>query len=182
MFSKTLKVDYKYDFELIGIVDSVPDYKLCWILNTALNWRLEKKNDLKITHTKSKYLLNNVPQLFENNENIESNHPLYVYEDESNSVNYHIITNKNNGLLLLPEAPRIAHLLMIDNWIEEDKLTCILEKINQIPFISTAFKLNFREFVNKQNLIFEYDKPKQNENSSYIRTGLLKRRNVREND
>lgn len=182
MSNKTLKIDYNYNFELVGISDNIPDYKLCWILNTVLNWRLEKKQDININHAKTKHLYNNAPQLFEQNQIIESNHTLYAYKDESNAINYRIITNKNNGLLLLPELPKINHLLLIDDWIEENKLTYILEKINQIPFISTAFKLNFKKFSNKQNLIFEYDEPKQNENSSYIRAGLLKRRNVRAND
>lgn len=182
MSKNILKVEYNYDFELIGIADNVPDYKLCWILNSALGWRLEKKEDIKVPQTKSKYKITDTPQLFENEEVNESSHPLYVFEDEPNDVNYIVIGNKSNGLLFLPETPRINHFLMIKGWLEDDKLTQIVEKINQIPFISTAFKLNFREFANKQNLIFEYDKPKQNENSSYIRTGLLKPRSVRTND
>lgn len=182
MSNKILKVEYRYDFELIGIADSVPDYKLCWILNTVMNWKLEKKNDIIVPQTKSKYKITDAPQLFEKDEVKESSHPLYVFEDQTNDINYVIIGNKSNGLLFLPETPRVNHFLKIEGWLEEDKLEQILEKINQIPFVNTAFKLNFKEFANKQNLIFEYDKPKQNENSSYIRTGLLKPRSVRAND
>lgn len=182
MPSKILKIEYDYDFELIGIFSNLIDYKLCWVLNTEMSWKLEKRNDIIIPLAKQKVANNGILQLFETENPSDSQHALYTFEDENNGNNFLIVNNRGSSGTLLPETPNINHFLMVEGWLDDDKLANIIEKINQIPFINRAFKLNFREFANKQNLIFDYDKPKQNENSSYIRTGLLKPRSVRAND
>ena len=52
MKKSKLKVDYEYDFGLLGIATLVKPYKLAWQLNKELNIRLVKKEDHAI-HNKN---------------------------------------------------------------------------------------------------------------------------------
>jgi len=53
----TLKIEYDFDFVLIGISSHEKDYRICWALNNVLGLDLTKKNSLEIKSKNKQHLL-----------------------------------------------------------------------------------------------------------------------------
>ena len=56
MKKNRLASDYPFDFELIGIVSSVKEYKLAWHLNQLPEFHLIKAEDVKIEFSDNKLI------------------------------------------------------------------------------------------------------------------------------
>ena len=60
MKKKKLVVDYEIDFDLFGLISTVKDYKLAWLLNKHLSIHLTREEDLSITFASGFFADSNV--------------------------------------------------------------------------------------------------------------------------
>ena len=137
-----LKIEYDYDFFLLGIVTSAKEYKLAWSLNKALGINLVKNEDIVIPKMDANAL-------------IISN---LIYETENSSVR--LIGNRSVGepedikSSLLPELQNFTHFLVLQDHADSfnrDELTKTLKTVSIVDYVVAiaADKLK-----NKDNLIF----------------------------
>ncbi|MCX7551225.1 IPExxxVDY family protein [Xanthomarina sp. F2636L] len=145
------------DFTLIGIHTSIEDYRLAYFLNSKLNINLKRKKlDLD----------------FKNN----ANYSIYEWEDHKQLVVWNLVSNTckvettnpilDNDLFtgsgkiietnyLLPELKKINFLLKInDELLPTNKSLKIINKIQEIPHIITAYQIEVEQLKSKNNLIF----------------------------
>ena len=133
--SKTkLKVEYDFDFCLIGIVCSEKDFRLCWMLNNQLGWKLAKTDD----HVSS-----------------AGNHPVFSFSDEELMRDYYLIVNKSDtGKLLIDEHQHTDYFIIIKGEITDEEKKYFAEQIKKLGSVSASYMIYADTLKSEQNLIF----------------------------
>ncbi|XOV90889.1 MAG: IPExxxVDY family protein [Bacteroidota bacterium] len=133
---------YDFDFELIGIVSTVKEYKLAWNLNQLNLFHLVKADDIKIDFTENRQI--HISNL--------------IYEDDFTLV--HLLRNKlvpsNNGAnqYLIQELSRFDYLLKVKNLTEDGWAEKIYEQIRDLNFADYVTKIELDRIKHKENLLF----------------------------
>ena len=143
------------DYELIAVHSSLDDYKLAYMLNKELGVQLSKNNayvEIAIPEGKSAF----------------SN---YIFDDEKNDVVWTLIENKTTiinsnkqttslfeqvdiTVFLLPEFKKADYLIKIENIDYGFESESIIEKIQEIKNVTTAYTIDITNLKSKNNLIF----------------------------
>jgi hypothetical protein len=133
--SKTrLKVEYDFDFCLIGIVCSEKDFRLCWMLNNQLDLKLVKVED----HVSG-----------------AGNHSLFAFINDELMLEYYLVANKSNtGKLLLEEHQHTDYFIIIKGEITDDEKKYFAEQIKKLSSVSASYLIDADTLKSKHNLIF----------------------------
>jgi hypothetical protein len=140
MRKSTLRINYDYDFELVGLSSAAKSYKLAWELNEHLQFRLVRQADLNldfrkgISHTYHQYTFRTAHSLVR----LLRNRP-----NESEDVRY----------FLVPEYPHFDYLL----WMRGEQAiggNDLAETLRNIPSLSMAAGIPLRGLNSKENLLF----------------------------
>lgn len=143
------------DYELIAIHSSLDDYKLVYMLNKALGIQMSKNLayvEIAIPEGKSAF----------------SN---FIFDDEKNDVIWTLIENKTTiinsnkqttslfeqvdiTIFLLPEFKKADYLIKIENIDYGFDSESIIEKIQEIKNVTTAYSIDITNLKSKNNLIF----------------------------
>ena len=143
------------DYELIAVHSSLDDYKLAYMLNKELGVQLSKNLayvEIAIPEGKSSF----------------SN---YIFDDEKNDVVWTLIENKTTiinsnkqttslfeqvdiTVFLLPEFKKADYLIKIENIDYGFDSESIIEKIQEIKNVTTAYAIDITNLKSKNNLIF----------------------------
>jgi len=143
------------DYELIAIHSSLEDYKLAYSLNVVLGIQLSKNLS---------YLEFAIPE----GKSAFSN---YIFDDKKNDIVWTLIENKatiiNSNkqisslfeqiditVFLLPEFKKADYLLKIENIDYGFEAESIIEKIQEIKNVTTAYTIDITNLKSKNNLIF----------------------------
>ena len=137
MSKNVLELDYDYDFQLIGLVTSIRQYRLAWFLNQTLGTNLAKDDDLEFTSKRDKR---------------ENHFSVMSYSDELNKTEYFLISNKEEGQFLLKELKLVDQLLMIRGTYASVEIDEMLDKIGNISTIQTSFSIDPSTLKEKENL------------------------------
>jgi hypothetical protein len=148
------------DYELIAIHTSLEDFRLAYFINQQLPIILSRSNDEIGVKTKDG----------------EAMFAKFSFEDVSKDINWTLIQNKNeiivkkksleqnlfldenveinNKVYLLPELKKVDYFLKIENNCNTYKVDGIIQKLNNIDWISTVYDVNPETIKSKNNLIF----------------------------
>lgn len=137
-----LKIDYDYDFFLLGIVSAAKEYKLAWKLNNALNIKLVKQEDIVI------------PQM--------GGRDLYIsnllYETENSRIrlisNRSMADDSEEKSNLLPELQNFTHFFVLQDESESFDQTEIVDIIKKLDATDYVVSIAPEKLKNKDNLIF----------------------------
>ncbi|CAN5139197.1 hypothetical protein BH09BAC1_BH09BAC1_25520 [soil metagenome] len=127
-------------FELVSIISSVRDYRICWLLNTQLHYQLEWKEEVPLLVAKGKQRA-----LFN----------LFAYHDELNWLQFHFINNKYLGEHLVPELREVDHFLLIDGSYSIQEKAKAIDVLKASPLIQAVVEVDADSLRSKKNLIFE---------------------------
>jgi hypothetical protein len=142
MKKNKLIVDYGFDFELLGLISPVKDYKMAWAINQVLSVKLVKNQDLKIQFINDRHL-------------IISN---YIFETENSTLR--LLKNKTLEFndpafsYLLPEVKNFDYFIMIEDCAGTYSSSEMIQKIKKLPIIQYIAKLDTDKLKSKENLIF----------------------------
>ncbi|PCJ58511.1 MAG: hypothetical protein COA79_13430 [Planctomycetota bacterium] len=154
MATQKLVLDYDYDFLLIGILSSAPDYKLCWGINKVLQIALKKEKDLQLQLHESEKR-EGLKLTFEKPE-MTPQFSMYSYYNEVTHERYTIAANKSISALLIKEEQSVDFFLIVDGLYEDwEKEEAIINGLREQREIITAYKIDPNKLKSKQNLIFE---------------------------
>ena len=122
----TLKLDqtlalFYEDTSLIGIVSSLPGYKLCWLINRRFDYEFERDPDFTIEQPRKGNLL-----VF----------PLYHHEPACSGDSHHIYTLKSGKDSILPEIKEFDYLWMVKASDHEHLAKAIVTALKTLPGIS----------------------------------------------
>ena len=136
----SLDDEVEYDFVLIGISCHEKDYRLCWGINSVVDFNLERADkELQTFPTKKN------PEV--------SYHTLFSYFENDTETECHLIVNRSSTGYLIPEKPQADYLFLIrdEGAIDKDDLN---QRIKSIPFVLTTFMIDVDTLKSKDNLIF----------------------------
>lgn len=155
-----LEEDFGYDFGLVAIHCSVEVYQIAFLLNKHLDFRLRRTEE-------------DVAATFKD---VCAYFPVYHYEDNQQCISYDLIGNHNqsssnlspitSGLFgaevmaqttnwFLPELKKVDFFLKITEDECKFPQKFILQQLNQIALITTAYAVEISGLKMKENLIFE---------------------------
>ena len=128
------------DFVLIAITSSLRDYRLCYFINKATGLELHKMADYEI----------GVPPPVE-----MASFSRYADIDDANETEYYLLANRGaEGGVLVPEMRHSDYFLLIRNFIDEEDLTELLDRIIAIADVVAASEISPQKLKSKENLIF----------------------------
>jgi hypothetical protein len=123
----SLDDEVEYDFKLIGISCHEKDYRLCWGINSVMDFTLERTEKELQTFPSKKN-----PQV--------STHTLFSAFDEDSENEFHLIVNRTSMGYLIPEKPQADYLFLI----KEEKIS--------LPLFSSTFTFIIIIFITPQLL------------------------------
>ena len=135
---KILRVNYDFDFALIGIISPMRAYRLCWFLNNQLKMNLEREEDL----------------FLKNEQEEEMFFPKYYFYIEESETDFYLLSNKGTDGYLIPEQKEIDFFMLIYNLPERDGGAMLAKKIKLIQEIQSAFILDPNKLRSRENLLF----------------------------
>lgn len=140
MKTSKLILEYEYDFELIGLVSPVREFKLAWHINQYFKIDLRKVQDIEYDFLKGcKIFISN-----------------FIFETEYSS--FRLLKNRSVEFLnvakpfLLPELKNYDYFIMLDG----DFATHATENINllkKIPVIELVKNIEIAQLPSKENLL-----------------------------
>ena len=133
---------YAIDFNLIGLVCNIKEYKLAWHLNKALGISLHKQNDIKIEYAdRTSIIISN-----------------YLFETEFVTIellqNKLVGSGRLNSKLLLPELKQFDFILKFRDQTDEFTFENVNAIIKDISIIEYAMRLKFESLKSKENLLY----------------------------
>jgi len=135
-----LDFEYTIDFELVGVVSAVQEYKMAYLLNQQLKLQFKRTTDWEVTYPKKKDL-----QYFKK----------YDFKDELLKRVFYLIKNKNNSFHCLPELSILDYLFIISGDITKDELSQYHHQIKKIPIISSALIIEADKIKNIENIFID---------------------------
>ncbi|MFD1094615.1 IPExxxVDY family protein [Salegentibacter chungangensis] len=147
-------------FKLIAVYCAIEDYKMAFLLNKHLHLQLKRERyDVDFNH-----------------KTVRARYALYTFKDPTNYRTYHLVANKFKGqakrvassgslfveeevrpleVHLIPEQKKVDFFLKIEEDLEEQQLTRMVNTISQIPQVVAVYNIDIEHLKSKQNLIFE---------------------------
>ncbi|MCS4433626.1 IPExxxVDY family protein [Aquiflexum gelatinilyticum] len=135
-----LVVEHLYEFELLGFVAPVKDYKMAWIINNALDLKLAKTDDYELEFISSTRLC------------------ISQYKSEKENGFIQLLKNKSfgldtNSLYLIPELKIIDYFLLIQDFTSEVDINDYIERLSGNGLIQNVVKLDIDKIKSKENLL-----------------------------
>ncbi len=133
-----LQEQESFDFGLIGISSAENDYRISWILNNAMGYRLTRQENLQVYHKRL-----DDPQEFSQ----------YQYNDEETLLGYRLLSNKSENGYLLEEMPNIDFLLQVSGDLNEGFIDELVSRLNALDPIRLAFRLDPSRLKSRKKLL-----------------------------
>lgn len=110
------------DIKIIGICTHLEDYKLAWHINKLLNINLVKYSDIV------------------NEDEIEFS--FYLYDGGENCNTFNLVEISNADGRWVKFNPPTDYLIVIRNFINDENLTALLDKIKHIDGVQLAYLID----------------------------------------
>ncbi|MDR7132291.1 hypothetical protein J2X69_004658 [Algoriphagus sp. 4150] len=140
MKKSKLLIEHTYDFELLGLVSPVKDYKMAWLINRELDLKLIKSDDLLLEFMTlpslkiSQYFLS-LPHGFVQ---LLKNKAL----NSTNQVSY-----------LIPELKSMDYFLLVQDETFQISINTFANQLAKNRYIQNVMKLDVSKLKSKENLL-----------------------------
>ena len=132
-------LDYDYDFEVISIVSSVKEYRLCLVLNNLFGFDMYPLPDLEVQLKRKK--------------NTAIFHIFHHYDD-IDKMNYYLIGNKFESELLLPQLKMVDYVLKLEGFKAAEIKAEMIVKLKNATQIQAVLDTQLNSLKDKTNLLF----------------------------
>jgi hypothetical protein len=130
-----------YNFNIWGINSALEDYRLCWLLNQMLEWKLIRVEDIAFYNQKEKKY---------------NNFSAYKFINDIDYYTVEIIKNKNNGNVLIPEMKNFDYIFLFQgeqDYFNKDEITLLFK---QLKGIQSIFEIDMENIKSKHNLLMRH--------------------------
>lgn len=135
-----LFVEHHYEFELLGFVAPLKDYKIAWLINQLLKTRLARTED---------YVLD-----------FNDGSTLYIsqFKEAKEHGFLQLLRNKSHhdsaaSMYLIPELKMIDYFLLVQDLTGELDLNDYIGRLTESPLIQNVVKLDISKIKSKENLL-----------------------------
>lgn len=140
MKKSKLLFETTFDFDLLGLVAPLKDYKLAWLINTTLGIRLKKSED---------YLLEflNQPDLIISQFMLKKEHGfIQLLKNKSYPVG-------GRSRYLIPELQSMDYFLLCQDFTDEVDLNTYIDALSNARGIHSIVKIDTIKLKSKENLL-----------------------------
>lgn len=144
-------------YALFGIHCTIDDYRLAYLINRYLDIGLKRKTkDLDFRSNQSYAIFEWDDEKMQSSWNLVSNICRLEVEDESQAVSlFSAQTKVVKPFYLVPEYKKVNYILKVKGLSESTKEKLLLDKIQKIPQVVTAYSLDSDKIKLKHHLIFD---------------------------
>ena len=135
-----LFVEPTFDFDLLGLVSPVKDYKMAWLINRDLNLALVKSEDVKIEFVSSPRL--EISQYF-----LSLPHG-YIQLLKNKALN-----TTQQLAYLIPELRNLDYFLLVQDQTQQTSIATFVDHLTRNPFIQSVVRLDISKLKSKDNLL-----------------------------
>lgn len=140
MKKSTLQVAIKYEFDLLGLVAPVKDYKMAWLINKSLGLNLIKVEDCRIEFL-------NQPDLIISQYLLKKDHG-YIQLLRNRSY-----SNAGLARYLVPELKSLDYFMVLQDYTSEMNINSYIEELSTNSLIQNVVKLDITKLKSKENLL-----------------------------
>lgn len=135
-----LFVEPTFDFELLGLVSPVKDYKMAWLINRDLDLDLVRSEDIHIEFLSSLRL--EISQYF-----LSLPHG-YIQLLKNKALN-----TSQQLAYLIPELRNLDYFLLVQDQTQQISITTFVDHLTKNPFIQSVVRLDISKIKSKENLL-----------------------------
>ncbi|MFC4871382.1 IPExxxVDY family protein [Negadavirga shengliensis] len=140
MKKSKLLVETSFDFDLLGLVAPIKDYKLAWLINDSLRIKLKKTKDYQMEFT-------NQPDLIISQFILEKEHGfIQLLRNKSYPVVGH-------SRYLIPELRIMDYFLVCQDFTYEMNINTYIDGLSKIRQIQNVVKIDVNKLKSKDNLL-----------------------------
>ena len=135
-----LQIEPTFDFELLGIVSPIREYRMAWLVNQELDLNLVKADDLELEFLNAEKL--EIAQYF-----------LSLPHGFIQLLKNKAINSTQQLAYLLPELKNLDYFLLIQDETEELDLVSFMKKLAQNPLVQSIVRIDITKLKSKENLL-----------------------------
>ena len=136
---EVLKFEFDFDIKLFAISTTLRDYHLSYQIQKAFFLKLKREEDLEVNIHKK---------------NLIANFSRFTCKDEIMQWEYHLLSNKYNGSLFIPELKIADYLFLIRGECCGEEVD-ILKQLKGITEVQAVKLVDVTTLKSRDNLIFD---------------------------
>lgn len=135
-----LQIEPAFDFELLGIVSPIREYRMAWLVNQELDLNLVKVDDLELEFINAEKL--EIAQYF-----------LSLPHGFIQLLKNKAINSTQQLAYLIPELKNLDYFLLVQDETEELDLINFVKKLSQNPLVQSIVRIDISKLKSKENLL-----------------------------
>lgn len=135
-----LLIEHTYDFELLGLVSPVKDYKMAWLINRDLDLNLIKSDDLLLDFMTLPSL--KISQYF-----------LSLPHGFVQLLRNKALNSTNQVSYLIPELKSMDYFLLVQDETFQISINTFANQLAKNRYIQNVMKLDVSKLKSKENLL-----------------------------
>ncbi len=140
MKKSKLHVETTFDFDLLGLVAPLKDYKMAWLINHSLGLNLKKTGDYQMEFLRQ-------PDLIISQFILEKEHGyVQLLRNKSYPVGGH-------SRYLVPELRSMDYFLVCQDFTYEVDLNTYIDCLSGVSGIQSIVKIDINKLKSKENLL-----------------------------
>ena len=135
-----LQIEPAFDFELLGIVSPIREYRMAWLVNQELDLNLVKADDLELEFLNAEKL--EIAQYF-----------LSLPHGFIQLLKNKAINSTQQLAYLIPELKNLDYFLLVQDETEELDLINFVKKLSQNQLVQSIVRIDISKLKSKENLL-----------------------------
>ena len=135
-----LQIEPTFDFELLGIVSPIREYRMAWLVNQELELNLVKVDDLELEFLNSEKL--EIAQYF-----------LSLPHGFIQLLKNKALNSAQQLAYLFPELKILDYFLLVQDETEQLDLSNFMEKLSRNPLVQSIVRIDISKLKSKENLL-----------------------------
>jgi hypothetical protein len=135
-----LLVEPTFDFELLGLVSPIREYRMAWLINQEMDLNLVKADDLELEFL-------NTPKLEISQYFLSLPHG-FIQLLKNKALN-----SSQQLAYLIPELKNLDYFLLIQDETEQMQLSTFIDQLAKNPLIQSIVRIDISKLKSKENLL-----------------------------
>ena len=135
-----LLVEPTFDFELLGLVSPIREYRMAWLINQEMDLNLVKAEDLELEFLNSPKL--EISQYF-----LSLSHG-FIQLLKNKALN-----SSQQLAFLIPELKNLDYFLLVQDETEQVQLSTFIDQLSKNSLIQSIVRIDISKLKSKENLL-----------------------------
>ncbi|MDA0314646.1 MAG: IPExxxVDY family protein [Bacteroidetes bacterium] len=135
-----LQIEPTFDFELLGIVSPIREYRMAWLVNQELELNLVKVDDLELEFLNAEKL--EIAQYF-----------LSLPHGFIQLLKNKALNSSQKPAYLIPELKNLDYFLLFQDETEQLDLSNFMEKLSRNTLVQSIVRIDISKLKSKENLL-----------------------------